>query len=365
MGRRGHRVDIYTRLIDPLCQRVTDLYENVRLIHLKAGPIGYLPKSDLYPYLTEFCHELERFRVCQRLHYDLAHSHYWLSGHVGSYTREQWHIPHVVTFHTLGAVKNATAGVEREPELRISAETRLVKTCDRVVASTEEEKELLEAYYGASSDSIAVVPCGVNLGTFLPTDKTAARRSLNLGLAERVLLFVGRFAPSKGADRLLEAVSHLREHPGLKLIMVGGDGRQSPEAQNLKKLSTDWGVEDAVIFAGSVEQDRLPTYYNAADLLVIPSRYESFGLVALESLACGTPVVTTRVGAMPSILQEGRTGHIVQNGSPRLLTEGIAGLLAGSNIPSAEAIRSSVLNFGWDRIAAAMLDQYTLAIQTQ
>jgi D-inositol-3-phosphate glycosyltransferase len=238
-----------------------------------------------------------------------------------------------------------------------------VQTCDRVVASTEKEKEHLIHLYGAGSDSIAVVPCGVNLATFIPTDKTAARRELDLDQRESILLFVGRFAPSKGADRLFEAMSHLRQQPGLRLIVVGGDGQQSPEAQNLRKLSKEWGVEDAVVFAGSIEHERLTTYYNAADILVIPSRYESFGLVALESLACGTPVVTTRVGAMKKILQDGRAGHVVENGSPRLMAESIAGFLTWPNHPSAEAVRSSVLDFGWDRVALAMLDQYAFALR--
>jgi D-inositol-3-phosphate glycosyltransferase len=175
IGRCGHRVDIYTRLSDPQSQEVIDLHENVRLIHLKTGPVGYLPKSALYQHLNEFCQELKGFRARQGLHYDLVHSHYWLSGHAGRYARDRWRIPHFVSFHTLGAVKNSIAGVEHEPELRITSETQLLQTCDRVVASTEKEKEHLIRHYGAPSDSVAVVPCGVNLDTFLHTGKVEAR----------------------------------------------------------------------------------------------------------------------------------------------------------------------------------------------
>jgi D-inositol-3-phosphate glycosyltransferase len=208
-----------------------------------------------------------------------------------------------------------------------------------------------------------VVPCGVNLNLFHPVDKVKARQQLGFDHNESLMLYVGRFAPSKGADRLLAAMAYLRKLSRMRLLIVGGDGHHTPEVQNLHKLSRELGIKDKVTFVGRIEQDRLPTYYNAADILVVPSRYESFGLVALESLACGTPVVTTPVGAVDNILREGETGHVVQNGSPRFFADGIKALISGRNTFTADVIRESILEFGWANVAPAMIEEYATVMR--
>lgn len=363
LGSRGHLVDIFTRLHDPGCELSLELYKNVRLVHLRAGNDGPMDKLTVFPYLADFFRELDIFRMREGIQYDLIHSHYWLSGRVGNWAQHEWNIPHIVTFHTLGAAKNDTMGVEQEPELRVSTERRLAKDAQRILAGTKKEKEQLMFYYGAASDSIGVVPCGVNLNLFHPVDKLVARRELGFDHHESMLLYVGRFAPSKGSDRLLAAMAHLRNLPRVRLLIVGGDGHHSPEVQNLHKLSRELGIQDHVTFVGRIEQEELPRYYNAADILVVPSRYESFGLVALESLACGTPVVATPVGAMSQILREGETGHVAQNGAPRLLADGIKALISGKNTLSADLIRESILEFGWANVAFTVMEEYATVIR--
>ena len=363
LGRRGHLVDIYTRLYNSRQEQVAELAENVRLIHLKAGNNGHMDKLALYPHLGDFFKELERIRTRESLDYDLIHSHYWLSGRVGNWAQERWKVPHVFMFHTVGAVKNSTVGSEKEPELRTAIEKQLAKNCDRILVATAKEKGHLIQHYGASSQTVGVVPCGVNLELFRPADKAAARQELGFTEDESIVLFVGRFAPLKGIDLMLEAVARLRHYERLRLLIVGGDSYSSEVSQELKQLCSKLGIQDSVTFVGRIEQDILPPYYSAADVLVVPSHYESFGLVALESLASGTPVVATRVGAMESILREGETGYVVSNGSPHLLANGIEKFISRTHPPSPDAIRATVLRYSWENVVSAMINEYAAVLR--
>ena len=360
LGSRGHWIDIYTRLNGSKHNQIIDLYENVRLIHLSAGNNGHVSKLALYYYLSEFLRALEQFKQQENLHYDLIHSHYWLSGRLGSWLQERWNLPHIVMFHTLGTVKNIAGVADQEPDLRIATEKKLAKTCQRILAPTATEKNNLLTYYDAQAGKIGVVPCGVNLDLFQPIDRAAARQRLGFDDNESIVLYVGRFDPIKGIDRLLEAMTHLRHHRRLRLVIVGGDGPDTPEYQNLQKLARRLGIQNMVTFVGRIEQKHLPPYYSAADILVVPSYYESFGLVGLESLACGTPVVATEVGAMRSIVQDDETGQIVTHPAPHTLAQAIETFItpAGSKKLSSDRIRASVLKFGWANVAAAVIDEY-------
>ncbi len=360
LGSRGHRIDIYTRLSDSRSQQILGLYENVRLVHLRAGEPGPVDKLAVYLHLEDFFREIERFRLSQGLCYDLIHSHYWLSARVGEWGQGHWHVPHLVTFHTIGAVKNDTPGVEREPELRVVTERHIAQTCDRILAGTETEKRQISRYYGRPPEKIGVAPCGVNLDLFFPMDKARARQQLGLDHRGAVLLYVGRLAPSKGVDRLLEAMGRLRQIRGLRLLIVGGDGHRSPHFQDLREMCQESGIEEATFFVGRVEQKDLPAYYSAADLLVVPSRYESFGLVALEALACGTPVMATQVGAMENIIIEGQTGHVVADGSPGSLAEGIEKSMSLAKSSSPRSLRKSVERFDWSNVASSILGEYRI-----
>ena len=363
LGNRGHLVDIYTRLNGSEQKRITQLYDNVRLIHLHAGDNDQMNKLALYAHLDEFFKELEEFRNRNSLDYDLIHSHYWLSGRVGNWAQEHWEVPHVFMFHTVGAVKNSTAGSEKEPKLRTTIEKHLTRKCDRFLVATDRERDHLVQHYGACPETIGVVPCGVNLDLFRPLDKAAARQQLGFAQDESIVLYVGRFAPVKGIDKLMEAIAHLQHHRQLRLVVVGGDGEGAPEYKSFRRLARKLSIQDSVTFTGRIEQDGLPPYYSAADVLAVPSHYESFGLVALESLASGTPVVATKVGAMENVLREGETGHVVSNGSSRSFADGIETFISRQHPPSVDEVRASVFKFSWASVASAMIDEYTAVLR--
>ena len=357
--KHGHRVDIYTRHTHNNPTTIMHLHDHVRLIHLNIGENGQVSKVNLYPLLEDFFEKLEEFRIADDCHYDLIHSHYWLSGRLGHWAQDLWNRPHIVMFHTLGAIKNLTGVGLPEPELRITNEKRLIRSCHRILVATEREKELLIDHYDALPGKIGVVPCGVNLNLFQPVDRSVARRQLGFKQNESMILYVGRFEPLKGLDRLLEAVTHLRDYR-IRLVIIGGDGPETRETQNLMQLSQKWGIQDTVTFEGRIPQANLPPYYSAADVLVVPSHYESFGLVGLESLACGTPVVSTKVGVLDRLLQEGMNGSIVSNGCPKALASSIETFINGTSLKdsSAEAIRTSIKNYSWSNVATAIIDEY-------
>jgi D-inositol-3-phosphate glycosyltransferase len=352
LGKQGHRVDVYTRVHDPADPISEDLGERARLIHIKAGEEESIHKLAVYSYLPEFACHLEGYRKNNGLRYDIVFSHYWLSTWAGRYLTRWWQAPHVVMFHTLGAVKNAIGIGEDSPELRIITEREAVQNCQRIIAATAGERQELIGHYDAAPDKIGVVPCGVNLDLFRPVPRAAARRQL--GLADnKVLLFVGRLDPLKGIDRLLRAVPLLPEREGLRLLVIGGDEYSQSEMDRLRGLAAALGIGDAVTFQGLVKQERLPYYYSAADVCVVPSYHESFGLVALESLACGTPVVASDVGNLRNIIRQGETGFVVPENTPTRLAGAIALFLDGAprDMESTRIMRASVSRYAWKNIA--------------
>jgi D-inositol-3-phosphate glycosyltransferase len=361
LGLGGHRVDIYTRVDNGHAPgEALRISENVRLIPLELGPGADAPKNALYPHLFAFYREMERFRRQEGIVYDLIHSHYWLSGLVGRRARQSWGIPHFTTFHTLGAVKNLVCGPASEPRVRMTAERELVAACDRVLVTSVREKKNLIRFYDTAADAIAVVPCGVDLNLFRPMDRAAARRRIGAAADEKLVLYVGRFAPEKGLERLLQAVAQLAHVSKLRLIVVGGDGERDATRRELMQLSRTGGIADRVVFRGRVDQAELPSYYSAADLLALPSSYESFGMVALEALACGTPVAATRVGAMEVLLQDAGNGRLAQDFRPAALAAAIEDLLKDRSAAPrrTERIRRSVARYDWPRVAADVLKVY-------
>ncbi|MEE8618713.1 MAG: glycosyltransferase, partial [Dehalococcoidales bacterium] len=233
LGKCGHLVDIYTRAHDPKDKQIIEPGHNVRLIHLKAGRNGEMHKLAVYPHLPDFAGKLENFRKRNRLKYDLVYSHYWLSAWVGRFLQDWWDVPHIIMFHTLGAIKNAVGIGEAESELRIETERYLVKNCHRIIAATGKEKEDLILYYGALPETISVIPCGVNLELFQPVDKEAARQQLGFNGNENIL-FVGRLEPLKGIDKLLMAMTYLENKEGTRLLVIGGDGNSQHEIERLQ-----------------------------------------------------------------------------------------------------------------------------------
>lgn len=365
LGRRGHSVDIYTRWTGAGLAPVVVLGPNVRLIHLNIGRNGHQPKSRLDHHVPDFFLELQKFIHRNSCAYDLIHSHYWLSGRLGDRARMLWALPHVMTFHTLGILQRTTGQGNAAARFRVGGEMELVRSCRRIVVATEREKDDLICHYAAHPDKVGVVSCGVNTGLFRPMNPSSARRKLNLPLHKQILLYVGRFAQPKGLERLLRAMALLQVDEGIRLLMVGGDGPGSASHEAMVRLVKRYGVHERVRFEGRVRQPELPRYYSAADLLVVPSDYESFGLVALEALACGTPVVATPVGAMPDIIVCGKTGIVVPGFSDAALATGIASALGAFRKTDQlqEMLRASVLNYDWEHAATAMLDQYRAVLE--
>ncbi|MBW1997566.1 MAG: glycosyltransferase [Deltaproteobacteria bacterium] len=358
LGKRGHHVDVFTRCHGAGHSPVMTLGEKARLIHVRAGEERELDKTSIWRHMPEFVHRVKRFREESGVHYDLIHSHYWLSGWAGRHLASLWGVPQVMMFHTLGMVKEVTMG-SREPQLRIPCERSLTRDSSLIIAPTEREKDLLLRYYGASPGNISVIPCGVNLELFRTIEKDFARDYLGFN-GEQIILFVGRIVPLKGIDRLLLALSCLKPRDNLRLVVIGGDEQCQAEVDRLKNLSEDLRLKDCVSFLGLVGQEKLPYFYSAADLCVFPSYYESFGLVALESLACGTPVVATNVGDLENIILEGKTGYVVHDSDPGSLADKIALLLSLSKArgEAIGSIRSSIARYSWDNIAEAILGEY-------
>jgi D-inositol-3-phosphate glycosyltransferase len=358
LGRKGHHVDIFTQHNVGKHDQIIHLYNNVRLVHLSGGTRGNITKSSLYEVLPQLFNELESFRIEENITYDIIHSHYWLSGVLGLKLQSFWNAQHLITYHTIGAMKNLTGSTENASELRLTNEKKLAKLCDQIVVPTQKEKEYLRRYYDIPYDKIRIIPCGVDFDRFKPQDKVSARRQLGFHADDRIVLYVGRYTPIKGLDRLFTAFRNLTHLPHLQLVMVGGDGEHSPMFRQLQSKAKALHIENRMMFAGRVDQETLPVYYSAADVLVVTSHYESFGLVALEALACGTPVVTTQVGAMEKIVKDDVTGYVATDSDPQYLAGRIEAILQKQNGLSPSKIRASVSQFTWSRSASLLVEAY-------
>jgi D-inositol-3-phosphate glycosyltransferase len=330
-------------------------------VYLKVPKAYRAAKDALYQHLPDFFKRLEQFRLRAGIAYDLVHSNYWLSGCIGSRAQACWGVPHLTTFHTLGLLKNIIGNGLHEPDLRITAEKLVAQDCCHIVVGSRREQHNLSRHYHVAKSKIGIAPCGVDLNLFRPFDRAYARRRLGLDTGGEIVLYVGRFDPLKGISRIVEAMGLLRQH-AVRFVIAGGDGQANPEVQKLQALAGRLSLDGAVRFAGRVDQQVLPLYYSAADMLAVPSLYESFGIVALEALACGTPVIATPVGAMDSIIKNGGNGCIVRGTTPAAFARAIQALIAAGPAPEREAVRKTVACYGWACAADSMLEQYRLAI---
>ena len=328
LGGMGLHVDVFTRSQNPTIPRVVELGPGARVVHLPAGPEAPMPREAVHAHLDQFAAGMEEFARESGTTYDLIHSHYWLSGVAGLRLREKWGAPLVQMFHTLGRLKNTVAQspAELEPALRIEEEARIVAEADRVVAANVVERAHLVWHYGARADRIAVIPCGVDTELFQPMDPVKAKDLLELP-PDPLLLYVGRLQPIKGLETLLEAMPAVPE-PAC-LLIVGGehDERESAHGAALRRRLTALGLERRVRFLRAQPQRRLRLFYAAADATVVPSYYESFGMVALEAMACGSPVVASRVGGLTTTIKDGVTGHLVPEGDAAALASHLERLL--------------------------------------
>jgi D-inositol-3-phosphate glycosyltransferase len=366
LAERGHRVDVFTRRADTSSPQVEPIEpKGARLVHVDAGPARYIRKGALTAYVEPFRDGVSRFVAQEGLAYDVVHSHYWLSGLVGEQLKHAWGVPHVAMFHTLAEVKSRSRVSEVEPAQRVAAERMIVQQAERIIAAGRDERDLLMRLYGADSKRIAVVPCGVNLDVFQPIDQQEARRQLGLRSDDRILLFVGRIEPLKGVDILLGAAAQLESESDCFVLVIGGDSTtRKGEVEQLRHLAAELGIGEQVNFLGAVDHERLPLFYSAADVCVMPSFYESFGLVALESMACGTPVVASRVGGLTAAVRDGETGYLIPWRCPEPFAERIELLLGNEELRRAfgESGRKAVERFRWGNVAEATLGLYAEVI---
>ncbi|MGY1691032.1 D-inositol-3-phosphate glycosyltransferase [Geodermatophilus sp. SYSU D01105] len=371
LAARGIEVDVFTRATSSDLPPVVEMSPGVTVRHVSAGPFEGLGKEELPGQLCAFTAAVLREEAQHEPgHYDVVHSHYWLSGQVGWLARDRWSVPLIHTAHTLAKVKNAAlaAGDRPEPRARVIGEEQVVAEADRLIANTADEARQLVEHYAADPRRTLVVPPGVDLDRFTPGDRTAARRELGIAEDAVVLLFVGRIQPLKAPDLLLEAAARmLADDPALRdrlqVHVIGapsGSGLEAP--RQLEQLAAELGLSDLVRFLPPQHAERLAQHYRAADVAVVPSHNESFGLVALEAQACGTPVVAAAVGGLRTAVRDGVSGVLVEGRDPVDYAAAIRAVLARRELLSAGARRHAG-SFSWERTVDSLVAAYTAAAE--
>ena len=379
LGRAGVHVDVFTRSQDEHIPQVShDLGNFNRVVHVPAGPEISLPKSELAGYTTQLAEGILEFSKRKKINYDLIHAHYWMSGAAGKILKETWHIPMLQMFHTLGLMKQRVGRTteEREGEYRIDGERSVMQAADKIIAATEAERSQLELLYGVNHDKVSIIPPGVDTHHFYPIPQDEAKETVGISTEDRMALFVGRIEPLKGLDTLIRAMALIKQNckrfvcPHY-LVIIGGDPEGEPEdltgeMSRLQSLCSDLGLDEMVLFLGKRDQSSLPYYYSAAEVVVMPSHYESFGMVALESMACGTPVVASQVGGLAYLIQDGKTGYSVPAQDPEALAEKLRLMFVNKGLRTRFGNNAAkyAQNFSWELITSQMIELYQKVIKT-
>jgi len=376
LAEQGIEVDIYTRCHGDGGPEVEQIEPGARVIRVQAGPCEPVPKEDLPELLPEFLDGVLTHAAADHPHphrhspYDVVHSHYWLSGWVGARAKEIWGTPHVASFHTLGRVKNHALGQgdRPEPPVRLDGEQGVIQGADRILAPTPVEAGHLVRLYGADPARIRIVTPGVDPQIFAPMARDEAKSRLHLSTA-RLLLFVGRLQPFKGPDVAIRALAEaVRMAPHVSadtlLAVVGGptgQGDEPDEVARLMQLASDVGVADRVVFFPPQPHERLAVFYSAAEAVLMPSRSESFGLVALEAQACGTPVIAAAADGLRYVVADGETGFLVRGHDPAAYAERIVTLLRHPEMVERFGAAAIVhaARYSWDTTTAGIRDVYS------
>jgi D-inositol-3-phosphate glycosyltransferase len=371
LGQMGIHVDVFTRSQDDHVPHVLhELGYGNRVVHVPAGPEIPVAKQELADYIREFVEGVKQFAAEKDIRYDIIHSHYWMSGIAADSLSEAWGgTPILHMFHTLGEMKNriARSEDEREGQYRIDGEKQVLRRAERVVVATLAELTQLRFLYKANDRKLVVIPPGVDVCHFYPIPADEAKMYVGLKPHDRMVLFVGRIEPLKGVDTLIQAMSCLqwKEERPVHLAIIGGDPGASPEEMSaemarLQKLCDDLAVGQTVVFLGKRDQDKLPYYYSAAELVVMPSHYESFGMVALEAMACGTPVIASEVGGLAYLVRDGETGFTIPDQEPDTLCEKISWLLNDHHLHETMSQRAVeyAQDYAWEKIAKQIVDMY-------
>ncbi|MGE3856080.1 MAG: glycosyltransferase [Dehalococcoidia bacterium] len=362
----GIEVDVFTRRSSADEAEVRSMHPgdgsgadgaaSARLVQVAAGPAERIEKEEMVALTQTFADGVEAFRAREGVTYDVIYSHYWLSAEAGALLSQRWDVPHTAMFHTLAEVKLRARASESEAPERIEAERRLVQGLDRVVAATEHERRLLMQIYRVPASRVAVVPLGVDLQQFQPRPQAEARAALGIDPDERMVLAIGRIEPLKGFDILIRAIAQLSDRRRVVLSVIGGDDRAERELAGLRALAADLGVAEHVRLVGARPHEVLPAYYNAADVVAVPSFYESFGLVAVEAMASGVPVVASRVGGLSSTVADGRTGYLIPWRCPEPFAEKIELLLRNDELRRAlgRAAAERMRAYSWTEVARSV-----------
>ncbi len=356
------KIDIFTRIQNPKIREIKYLSPQARVVHLRGGPERPMDRTKLYEFLPEFSRNLESFMGQERESYDLVYSHYWLSGLVGEAIKQKFNLPLVHIYHTLAFLKERALREEsREHKGRIEAERHIAHASDAIISSSEDEMQGLVDEYGISSSKGRIIYPGVNKKLFYPLEDRVVLREMRCREKDRIILYVGRIDPAKGLMTVIEALELLKKqdlplYSQLKLIVVGGGRKREDLPQNkefirIKESIKEKKMSGKVIFLGSKKQSHLHKYYSAAEGLVMPSLYESFGLVPLEAMACGTPVLVSRIGEMRNIVQEGKNGFSFPPNNPSSLASCLEHLFSNKeSLWDREKIRQNVTkNFSWEK----------------
>ena len=373
LARRGHHVDIFTRRDDPHIAPVIHLGNNIRVIHVPAGPADFVPKEQLLPHMEEFCRRIVECCRAPAARYDLSHANFFMSGLASLALREAYGTPFCMTFHALGKIRRIHQGnADQFPEERIAIEERLVAEADSLIAECPQDRIDLMAHYQADQDRIDIVPCGFDAEEFRPGAATL-RTELGIGEDEFVVLQLGRLVLRKGIDNVIRGIAELRHRHGIKarLLIVGGDcavpdSRRTPEIARLAGVASASGISEQVMFIGSRPRNELHRYYNAADVFVSTPWYEPFGITPLEAMACGCPVIGSAVGGIQYSVADKVTGFLVPPNDPRQLADRLALLQRDPSLRAAlgqaglERVRAM---FTW-RDVAAKLDTVYARIAT-
>jgi D-inositol-3-phosphate glycosyltransferase len=373
LGIMGVHVDVFTRSENEHVPHVLhDLGYGNRIVHIRAGVEHPMPKKELASYLPQFVKGIREFSESKGISYDLIHSHYWMSGLAALDLKQKWGIPVINMFHTLGVMKNRVAQSEEEIEgdYRIKGEQEVLDKADRIVAATTAEYAQLMWLYKVDVNKVTIIPPGVDVGKFYPIPRDEAKEYIGIPPCERMLLFVGRLEPLKGLDVLIEAIGTMQQNGTLIenpfcLAIIGGEAEGSTvqadiEMTRIKSLSEQYGLKDLVTFLGKRSQDTLPYYYSAAEAVVVPSQYESFGMVALEAMACGRPVVASQIGGLAYLVQDGITGFTVPVDDPVELANRLTSLLRDSDLRERMGKQASLVaqEYAWDKIATKIMVLY-------
>jgi D-inositol-3-phosphate glycosyltransferase len=357
IAKKGVQVDIFTRNHHSGGPEVLDLGPGTRVIHLSAGD-PELVKNEVVPYLPQFYEGLVDYIGHEGRRYDLVHSHYWLSGDVGQKLARQLQLPHVVSFHTLAVIKERE-GSEPESDERKWIEHQMATQSDLVFAFTEDEVTNLGSLFGITKERVHVAPGGVDLSLFHPIDKAAARARLDIDQDENVVVFIGRPEPFKGPDVLIKAASEMPNREHLRIVLVGGSEAEH-SFEWLRLLAAEAGIAGRISWFNAVPQNELVDFYAASDIVAVPSFHESFGLSALEAMACGRPVVASAVGALRTLIIEGETGCLVPSHAPADLARCLSDMLLNPELRKqmGQAGIQRARDFTWDRAADQALDGY-------